>query len=155
MLILANTRLSSHQRETKKSQFPSSVFAFIVPIQCDRYQSDLLVKHTQTDTHTHTHIHTRARTLPQMMNTVPFPVFSGMWYSTCRGSSRRSAWSSFCINHFDCCCLTARLTACNSTGASGYGGLRTAITAREPTSPVHPLHAALYPQPACASSCVL
>lgn len=42
----------------------------------------------------------------------------GIWYSTCRGSSRRSAWSSFCINHSDCCCcLTARLTACNSTSA--------------------------------------
>lgn len=65
--------------------------------------------------------YTNMHTLLQKMNTVPFPVFPGMWYSTCRGSSRRSAWSSFCINHSDCCCLTVRLTACNSTSASGYG----------------------------------
>lgn len=32
----------------------------------------------------------------------------------------------------------AALTDCDSAGGSGYGGLRTAITAGEPASPVHP-----------------
>lgn len=41
----------------------------------------------------------------------------GMWYSTCRGSSRKSAWSSFCINNCGCCCLMAG----SSTNVSGYG----------------------------------
>lgn len=108
----------------------------------DTHMTEHPLRHTQT----HMHMHTLLQ-----KTQCPFSMLSGMWYSTCRESSRRSAWSSFFINHSACCCLTARLTACNST--KWLRGLRTAITAREPTSSVHPLHTALY-SPACLHSFV-
>lgn len=96
-------------KTTTKNQFPSTLFAFINSL----LQSDLLVIHShdwpQAEIHTHAH------TASNDEHCALSPVFSRRWYSTCRGSSRRSAWSSFCINHVACCRLTARLTACNST----------------------------------------
>lgn len=75
------------------------------------------------------------------MNTVPFPVFSGMWYSTCRESSRRSAWSSFCLS-------TSAAAYCEANGLQQHKwlqGLGTVITASQPSLPLHPLLTSPHP----------
>ncbi len=93
------------------------MFAFIVPIQCYRYQSDL-VRHSHD--WTPAKIHNHAHTASKRWTLCPFLCFQECGTVPVGDPVGGVLGAHFCINHSDCCCLTARLTACNSTSASGY-----------------------------------
>lgn len=107
----------------------------IFSLHCFFYQSDLIVRNSRPNTHE----------TSRCSSALFFHVCSRMQYNTCTESSRRSAWSSFCIK-------------CKADGLQQHQhkrlrGLKTAITARELTSPVHRLPTALCSQ--CAFGCPL